>query len=100
MGKKKKQKDRFELWRDRSFSIIVPFFFGYILLTQTHNNTIRLVLIILLLGFATGEMALFGRYLLNVIGRILGGHHESEDGNLSKDRKTSKTRDNKEDGAG
>jgi len=92
------KKGKFELWRDRTFSVIVPFFFGYILLTQAHNNTIRIILIVMLLGFASGEVALFSRHMLRVLGRILGNGNNTENDNLSKDRKIEKNNDNEKDG--
>ena len=96
-----KDKPRFELWRDRTFSILVPLFFGYLLLTQVHNTTVKIVLVVLLLGFATGEAALFGRHILRFIIKGLGADEEEVKENKvsqpDKDRKLNNTSNNKKD---
>jgi hypothetical protein len=56
----------------------VPFFFGYIFLTQTHNNTIKIIILVLLLGFATGEAAIIGRHLLIFLDRLIGVNNNQE----------------------
>jgi F0F1-type ATP synthase assembly protein I len=65
--RKKKRMIAFETLRDRSFSIIVPVFLGYILISTAHSDTIKLVCLILLCGFATGQSSLI---LLRIAERL------------------------------
>ena len=95
-SKRKKPTKKFELWRDRTFSILIPFFFGYILLSQTNNNIIKIVLLILLLGFATGEAALVGRYVLSLLGRLTGVENEEREEEKRNNNKNDEQRNQKE----
>jgi hypothetical protein len=84
----KKERHGFEVWRDRLFSVLVPFFFGYIFLSQANNNnTIKIVILVLLLGFATGEAAIIGRHILLLLGRLTGVEEDNP-------RKTAKKENN------
>lgn len=73
----RKQKAKFELWRDRTFSILIPVLFAYVLIFEDETNeTIKIMLLMLLLGFATGQSALVGRHVISIIAKLLGSNHD------------------------
>lgn len=69
-NKEKKQLKRkltFEAWRDRAFSIIIPGVLVYLLVTDGHPQNLKLIALILLVGFATGQAALIVRSVANSV---------------------------------
>lgn len=90
-GKQHKKKPSFELWRDRTFSILVPLLLGYLLISGETSQQIRTLIIVLLVGFATGQATILLRALAKGIGAgILEMHHQSKKDKQSKDDQTNK----------
>ena len=57
----------FEAWRDRAFSVIIPGVLIYLLISDGHSQNLKLIALILLAGFATGQAALIVRSVANSI---------------------------------
>lgn len=48
--------------------MLVPIFLAYVLITQQHHDEIKIIVIILLAGFATGQAATFIKHIASGIG--------------------------------
>jgi hypothetical protein len=67
---KKQQKGKFEKWRDRTFSVLVPSLLGYLaLIDRGAPVEVKLLTLLLLAGFATGQAAAIVHRVANAIGR-------------------------------
>ena len=90
--KKLKKQISFETWRDRSFSIIVPGVLVYLLVTEGHNEQLKLIALILLVGFATGQTASIIRNVANSIAEGIIKSDGPRDGNKNSDSSSSDSR--------
>ena len=76
-----KKKLSFEAWRDRAFSVIIPGVLVYLLITDGHNQQLKLIALILLVGFATGQAANILRTVANSIAESIIKTNEGNDRN-------------------
>ena len=85
--KELKKRLSFEVWRDRAFSIIVPGVLIYLLVTDGHHPNLKLISLIMLIGFATGQAAIILKSIANsVAAGILNNNEGSRrDSNNSSD---------------
>ena len=66
----KKNKGKFELWRDRAFSVLVPALLGYLALVERGASVeVKIFTLLLLAGFATGQAASLIHRVANAIGQ-------------------------------
>lgn len=63
--KKIKKQLSFETWRDRAFSIIIPGVLIYVLVSNGHSQQLKLIALIILAGFATGQAASLIKIIAN-----------------------------------
>jgi hypothetical protein len=86
---KKELKKRlgFEAWRDRAFSLIVPGVLIYLLVTDGHHPNLKLIALIILTGFATGQAAMILKSIANSVAAGILNNNEGtrRDSNNSSD---------------
>ena len=79
--KQLKRKLGFEAWRDRAFSVIIPGVLIYLLVSEGHHPNLKLIALVLLAGFATGQAALVVRSVANSLAEGILKSNEQPDGN-------------------
>jgi hypothetical protein len=89
----KKDRGRFEQWRDRAFSILIPLLFGYLLLFERNATTeVKILTMVLLAGFATGQAAALVKRLANAVAvsivQVTGQKPENDEQDTDQDKST------------
>lgn len=87
-GPIKQDKPKFEQWRDRLFSVLVPLFLGYLLIAEQASAELKTIIVVLLVGFATGQAATFLRGVARAIGAGILESTDAKQGKLDKNDKT------------